>query len=79
MDMNDVPGKSRDDVLIIDVVTSAAPTPTARWEAAWKKLKAQTYAQVIEPWTSISAGDVSGSLGDLGTFLPLTVRLPGPN
>ena len=78
MGVSDVSAENGDDTIVIDVVTGAAPTPTSRWEASWTKLQSQAYILAVEPWTRLSAGDVSGSLGDLGTFLPLTVRLPRP-
>lgn len=38
-----------------------------------RNMRQRLQLAVVNPWKHITSGDVSGSLGDLGTFLPLTV------
>eukprot|EP00892_Ulva_mutabilis_P005948 jgi/Ulvmu1/3725/UM172_0003.1 len=71
----DVSSSRGDDTVVVEVVSSAAPTPTGWGASASRKLKTRISGHLIVPLKHLSAGDVSGSLGDLGTFLPLTVAL----
>lgn len=68
----------RDDVsVVIDGVTPETPASVASSVEAWTHIRHNAYKRIIQPWYSLSSGDISGSLGDLGTFLPLTV-CPAP-
>lgn len=63
--------------VVIPVVNPATPASSAAPDGAWSRLKTQALRRLVEPWSSLGSGDISGSLGDLGTFLPLTVRFLG--